>query len=144
MRPFKRSLSVCVSGCGLCCFAQPSVGGSSAQHWGPALGGRVAQGPLAPQGTLQLRSPSQCLTATCGCGTRPFLIPPLLPVPTWLPLYIPSYRGSVRSSSGGSRGWLLCNLVLILMWSWEEAISAFTYSAIFRKSLLDSVLAFIL
>lgn len=59
--PFKRSLSVCVSGCSLCCFAQPSVGDSSAQHWGVSVGQR----PLAPRGT----SPAEITLPVFNCHT---------------------------------------------------------------------------
>ena len=31
-------------------------------------------------------------------------------------------------SLGGSQGWLFCNLVVILMWSWREASIIFTYT----------------
>ena len=78
----------------------------------------VGLGHFAPQGQpLQPRYLSQFLTSS------PFCVLTLLPASRCL-LYILSYKTS------GNSQWWFCSLVIILMWSWKEASTVFTYFAI--------------
>lgn len=89
--------------------------------------------PLALQrGPPQLSYPSQCLTVTLGCGISLFHVSSAT-LPS-LDIFILNYKYLFSQSSGGSQGWLVSNLAVVLIWSWEEVSTVFTYSAILTRN----------
>lgn len=102
----------------------------------------VGLGPLPVEGgPLQLRYPSQFLTATHGCRASPF---PVFTRSTSLKMAsLYSYSTSVRLVfEWFSKLIVLYILVAILMQSWDEASTMFTYSIILTRTLTCFFLIF--
>ena len=60
--------------------------------------------------------------------------PPLLPVYSWLLLHIHSYRTFVQLDFRQFLMIAFCSLIVILMWSWEEASTVISHPAIMTRT----------
>ena len=82
---------------------------------------------ISPKGPPHLWYPSQFLAAT---WTSPFVSSLLLPVLKWFLFYIFSCMTSVQLDFRQFWWWLLCRLVVFLMWAYEDVSTIFTYATI--------------